>query len=156
MRPAHGLLLALLLVCAASLWYGLSADGDRGEQSADRTAAARNYRAGSDDPVEARVLLAVLNGSGVPRLAADVAMVVGRAGCLAGRVDNAPHDRFRRSLLINRRLPDGWAAELAVALGGVPAVREADPRAGEDAVLLLGADYAVVCRALGLDPAADR
>lgn len=155
MRPAHGLLLGLLILCAASLWYGLSTDDDR-ESLSNRASAPAAAESRAGNPPTPQVLLSVLNGTDIPRLAGDVGMLVGRAGCLAGRIENAPHDRFGRSLLINRRLPDSRARELAAALGGLPVIREADLRAGEDAVLVLGEDYLKVCRTLGLDLDSDR
>jgi hypothetical protein len=46
-----------------------------------------------------------------------------------------------RSLLVNRRLSDRQADELARRLGGIRVIREWDGRVGEDAVLVLGADH---------------
>ncbi len=154
MRLGHGLLLVLVLVCGVSLWYGLRGDGSSAEGRPSVTAAAP-LAAGSRETAEPSVLLAVLNGVGVSQLAGDVAMLVGRVGCMPGRIENAPHSGYRRSLLVNRRLDDDRARDLARSLGGVPVLREADPRAAEDAVLVLGLDYARICAALGMSEAAD-
>ncbi len=54
---------------------------------------------------------------------------------------DAPHDTFSRSLLVNRRLGDDQAAQLAARLGGMPVLREWDPRCREDAVIVLGHDH---------------
>jgi len=94
------------------------------------------------------VHLVVLNGTPVPNLAGDFSLLVGGAGCVADRIDNAPHDGFARSLLIDRRLGEARAAALARRLGDPVLLHEHDAGTTEDAVLVLGADHARLREAL--------
>jgi hypothetical protein len=152
-RVPNLLLLALLIICGLSLWLG------RGEKR--QPAARAPTPAVTTDslppldwgqkPEDSPVHLVVLNGTPRASLAREVSLALTRAGCIAERTDNAPHDHFAESLLINRRLPAGRARELALRLGGLPVLLEKDPRSTEDALLVLGADYARVCRALELE-----
>ena len=151
------LLLALLLVCALSLWLGRSLSPGEPEEPARDLAPAPGPESGLSasgevtGPVaESPIHLVVLNGTAEPGLARDVSLAVTLVGCVTERVDNAPHLHFAKTVLINRRLERGAAADLASRLGGVPVIEERDLRTTEDAVLVLGADYARICRALQL------
>lgn len=151
-RTPNLLLLALLVVCGLSLWLGR---GHKGSPSApaEVPVADGDSQPAPDwvqKPEDSPLHLVVLNGTPRANLAREVGLALTRAGCVAERTDNAPHDHFAESLLINRRLPPDRARKLAGRLGGLPVLLEKDPRSTEDAVLVLGADYARVCRALEL------
>jgi hypothetical protein len=134
------LLLAVVL-CAASVWAGLRGGG----AEADGESAAPLP---SGDEPAAAIHLRVLNGTDRAGLARDLALSLGPAGCVVVGVGNAPADPWPRSLLVNRRLAPNRAEALARRLGGLAVVREWDSRAGEDAVLVLGADWNRVRQAL--------
>jgi hypothetical protein len=137
-RGARRNLLLLLLAGAAglSLWLGRSGSP---EALAPSPAAIQGPA----------LRLVVLNGTAEPNLARDMATGLGLTGCLAERIANAPHPNFERTLLVDRRL-DGRVERLAARLGGLPVLKEADLEAGEDAVLILGADHRRLRPALGL------
>jgi len=97
-----------------------------------------------EDEANPLVHLRVLNGTPQGGLARDFCLLLGRAGCVAESVDNAPHDRFEESLLVNRRLGEDEAKKLARRLGDIPVLREWDDRTSEDAVLVLGLDHSRV------------
>ena len=140
MRGRTVALLAITALALISLGIGAM---NRGRDDAAATGDGRAVLAG-----DAVVQLEIRNGSGVSGLAADLSLLLGRAGATAVLLANAPHEGFDRSLLVNRRLDDETAADLAARLGGVPVVLEFDPAAGADAVLVLGADHARVSAAL--------
>lgn len=148
-----GTALLLLLLAAALISVGIRVTHDRGGRDEDPGATALL----SSDPDHAPpVRLEILNGTGVDGLAGRVATAVGRAGCVAGDLRNAAHDRMPRSLLLNRALEPRRARELAAALGDVPVRWEADAASDADAALLLGADHGRVLAALGLAPDPER
>lgn len=138
MRRNLWLALAAAL-CAASLWAGLRGGGKRG---AVADPAAR----------PATVHLRVLNGTDVPGLARDLGRRLGAVGLVIGGVGNAPRPGPAATMLVNRRLDDRTAADLAGRLGGVPVIREWDGRCSEDAVLVLGPDWRRVSDALDAVP----
>ena len=159
-RPANLFLLALLAICALSFWYTLNrgpettgrteAEKEGGDQSVTQppsTSPAGVWQEGEEETI---VHLAVLNGTEVASLAREVSLALAMSGCVTQHLGNAPHARFERSLLINRRLPPRRAAELASRLGGLEVIEEQDSRTTEDVLLLLGADYERIRRALGL------
>lgn len=134
-------LLVLVGVCAVSLWFGKDlvrqdADGSMKPQPAQTGSAG--YSLSQD---ETPVHLVVLNGTGKPGLAREFSLLLGRVGCVIESVGNVSRGDFSRSLLVNRRLPDERASELAGLLGGIRTIREWDDRRSEDAVLVLGADH---------------
>jgi hypothetical protein len=92
--------------------------------------------------------LAILNGTRVDGLANTFGLSVPVIGCVAERVGNAPHRDFARTLLVNRKLDDATAAAIAQRLGGLPVLKETDMRTTEDAVLVVGEDYAAVLQQL--------
>ncbi len=139
MGAARGVLLAVVLLCIASVGVWIT-HGRDGRAPAVTPSEPAPDRADPNDR-DAVIHLSVLNGTGVSGLAGEVSLRLDRAGCVADRVANAPHDGFARTLLINRRLDDDRAAALAERLGGVRLLREFDARATEDAVLVLGADH---------------
>lgn len=156
MGRGRWLLVAVVLLCAGScVWWRCVRDADRGDAAGGVEAApvaSAVAAAEGDRGTRPIVHLVVLNGTDVPELAGRVALLVGRAGCVAERIGNAPHDRFADSLLVNRRLDDSEAALLAARLGAPRLLREWDPRATEDAVLVLGADHDRIESALDGNP----
>jgi hypothetical protein len=158
------LLIVLLAVCALSFWRAGQDEepGERPERGGGDGAEVAGApvagslgadRAGGEraDPgaaAERPVHLLVLNGTAIDGLAHEIGMAVSLAGCVVERVSNAPHDRFARSLLVNRRLTPNRVARLAERLGGLPVLEERDPRTTEDAVLVLGADHERIRQAL--------
>jgi len=144
-RLRNLLLVVLLAVCAASFWL------------ARQPAAERTTTGSAPAPVvlerpERSVHLAVLNGTREPGLARRLSRDLAYLGCVVVAIDDAPHDSFATSLLVNRRLPAAQVQWLAAALAGVPVVQEWDPRAQEDAVLVLGADHQRLLRGLPAQP----
>jgi hypothetical protein len=143
-------LVALLLLAAVSIWFGRRS-GHEPRDAGGRMPAQSFAAAAASAPEAAQsVHLVVLNGAGVDGLAARVGLLLAAAGCVVERVGDAPHPHFENSLLINRRLPNERAEALAARLGGVRILREWDPRASEDALLVLGADYDAVWKRLQL------
>jgi hypothetical protein len=133
-------LLVVVGVCALSLWFGkdLVRTGERvTEEGPSTNDPAEDF---TISPEETTIHLAVLNGTSETGLAREVGLLLGRAGCVAESVGNAPHRNFSRSLLVNRRLTGRQASVLARRLGGIRVIREWDGREGEDAVLVLGSD----------------
>ena len=140
-------LLVLVALCAVSLWFGKDLVLPAKDPSGD------NHGKPAPEPYElpadaAAVHLVVLNGTGRDGLAREVSLMLGRAGCVAERVGNAPRVKYAESFLVNRRLSDRRARELAARLGGVKVLREWDDRSGEDAALVLGGDWARLAAAL--------
>jgi hypothetical protein len=158
MRRAGNILLAVMVAAGIlSLWWGRResprppVDPGRSGSAALALPLQKEPLAGSRQGEQpAPIHLAVLNGTTQPRLAQQVGLGVALVGCVTERVGNAPHDRFARTLLINRRLSAARARELAERLGGLEIILEREPRATEDAVLVLGADCARVLGSLGL------
>jgi hypothetical protein len=140
-------LLVLVALCGVSLWFGkelvLPAQDPSGSEHPQ--VAPEPYELPAD---AAAVHLVVLNGTGEDGLARDVSLLLGRAGCVAERVGNAPRVKYAESFLVNRRLSDDRARDLAARLGGVKVLREWDDRCGEDAALVLGGDWARLKAAL--------
>lgn len=135
-------LLLFLVVCAVSLWLGKDLVPERSESAQEVDTPSAPVPDYALSKVDAPVHLAVLNGTNEAGLARKISLLLGRAGCVAESVGNAPDRRFARSLLINRKLSDDKAADLARRLGGIPVIREWDGRGSEDAVLVLGGDFA--------------
>lgn len=130
-------LLAITFVCGVSLWLG----GDLVRSRDTELESTTRPEVGPEDltafdPVH----LQVLNGTAEDGLAREFALLLGRAGCVAEKVGNAPHTDFARSFLVNRQLPEARAAQLAAALGGIPILHEFDGRSAADAALVLGRD----------------
>jgi hypothetical protein len=134
-------LLVLVALCGASYWFGkdlVFPGGKGGGVDVPTVPAADRF----DMPTGASAIhLKVLNGTEQSGLARDVGLLLGRAGCVAENVGNAPHRGYAESFLVNRRLTDRRAEDLAGLLGGVRVVREMDGRGSEDAVLVLGDDW---------------
>lgn len=145
MRGRRNLWLLVLAAIFLASWFfgrGTSEDGPETTTIApaeEVVTAAPDWTepAAEEEPVHLRIL----NGTPQSGLARDFSLLLGRAGCVAETVDNASHDRYAESLLVDRRLGDGKARALARKFGGIPVVREWDDRASEDAVLILGADH---------------
>jgi len=135
-------LLVLVAICALSLWFGKDLVQKGKEGPAERPVSTGAGVTFAMPAEETPIHLVVLNGTSESGLAREVSLLLGRAGCVAESVGNAPHRNFARSLLVNRRLSDRHAADLARRLGGIQVIREWDGRGGEDAVLILGADCA--------------
>ena len=94
------------------------------------------------DPARKPIHLLILNGTGQAGLAREFSLLVARAGCVCEGVGNAPRTPVNASFLVNRRLTDDLADDLARMLGGLSVNREWDSRTTEDAVLVLGLDFA--------------
>lgn len=152
MNGGRWALLLVVLICAGScVWWRLGSGDGTSTGHVMPAAAPPTTNAAAAAPsrqVVPIIHLAVLNGTDVPELAGRVGLLVNRAGCVAERIGNAPHERYEDSLLVNRRLDDREVARLAARLGGPRVLREWDPRALEDAVLVLGADHARIEAAL--------
>jgi len=141
-------LLLLVTVCGLSLWFGRDLVRNRTPEPTgepEKIAAATDY---SLEPRQVSIHLLVLNGTSETGLAREVSLMLGRAGCVTERVGNAPGLDVATSYLVNRRLSDTEAGDLARRLGGVPVLKEWDGRGGEDAVLVLGTDWANLTSAL--------
>jgi hypothetical protein len=160
-RSLNLLLLALLIICALSLWWGResipwvsrrSSSASLMPKSTDVTpvtsAALRPAELVADEVIH----VVVLNGTARTGLAREASLALSVSGCVTERLGNAPHAHYPLSLLVNRRLSPKVADAFAARLGGIPVVQEKDSRTTEDAVLVLGADYAGIFRALGLEP----
>lgn len=153
-RPLNPWLLALLAVCAVSVWAGSRGDlpfpgtAPSEEDGGKPVGGSPPDFAEPAHPQDGPAHLAVLNGTGRSGLARQVGLLLPRAGCVAEQVGNAPGGTHPQSLLINRRLPRGRAEALARRLGGLRLLTEWDDRCTEDAVLLLGDDYPSVLAAL--------
>jgi hypothetical protein len=144
-------LLILGAVFFASWFFGRQTSGDEAPAALPQAAEAPPAAApawSETEPEEAPIHLRILNGTPQPGLARDFSLLLGRAGCVAETVDNAPHDHFAASLLVDRRLGEDRARALARRFGGIPVVHEWDRRASEDAVLILGADHDALRRRL--------
>ena len=133
-------LLIVVGVCALSLWFGRDLVRIGTGRSPEKTPSQAADADITMSPEETTIHLVVLNGTSESGLAREVSLLLGRAGCVAERVGNAPHRNFNRSVLVNRRLTGRQASDLARRLGGIRVIREWDGREGEDAVLVLGAD----------------
>ncbi len=153
------LLLVVVCVCAASLWHASARDrrgtgGLGGEPADEKLAKVVPPAEGLPAPWLGEggdyIHLVILNGTETPGLAQDISLALNLFGCVTQRLGNAPHTAFERTLLVNRRLTDAQAAELAGRLGGVAWVTEKDSRTHEDALLVLGADYRRIQEALGI------
>ena len=141
-------LLLLVTVCGLSLWFGRDLVRDRTPDTTgepEKIAVVADY---SLEPRQVSIHLVVLNGTSESGLAREVSLVLGRAGCVTERVGNAPGLDVEDSYLVNRRLSDADAGDLSRRLGGIPVLKEWDGRGGEDAVLVLGADWADLTSAL--------
>ncbi len=152
MRTLRLILLLVVLACAISVGVWVTHGGSRPDGLPARLgmpAATESFPdlANADAP-GGIVHLVILNGTTAANLAGDFSLLVGRAGCVADRIDNAPHAGYTKSLLVNRRLVDERAIALAGRLGGPILLREHDSRATEDAVLVLGADHSRLREAL--------
>lgn len=147
MRPLPFVLVLLLLICAASVGFWLlGSPADPSGPVSTESAPVRSELGTAPVPL---VHLVVLNGTTQQDLAGEMSLRLGGDTCVVDRVGNAPQAEFSRTLLVNRRLDPARLDELAARLGGVPTITEHDPRATEDAVLVLGADHAAVLAALG-------
>jgi len=132
-------LLVVVVICGLSYWFGqdLIRPGDHSpEPSASAAAELPISAAELVEPVH----VLVLNGTDEGGLAREFGLLLGRAGCVAEKVGNAPHGNYERSFLVNRQLSSARAERLAAALGGLPILREFDGRSAADAVLVLGKD----------------
>jgi hypothetical protein len=147
MRLLPFLLVLLLLICVASVGFWLlGSAADPSGPAPKESAPVRSELGTAPVPL---VHLVVLNGTTQQDLAGAMSLRLGGETCVVDRVGNAPHGGFARTLLVNRRLDPARLDRLAARLGGVPVITEHDPRASEDAVLVLGADHAAVLAALG-------
>lgn len=134
-------LLILVGIFALSLWFGKDLVWEGGKDAAPPPAASVGVADYALTDEETPTHLVVLNGTDQPGLAREFSLRLGRAGCVVESVGNTAHRDMDRSLLVNRRLSDRQAQKLAHRLGGIRVIREWDGRVGEDAVLVLGADY---------------
>lgn len=120
-RVAVGLSTLVLVLCAASITFGLFV-----HQTED----------GKTRPL--RVTL--LNGTGIPGIANDAQAELARLGIEVLAVGNAERFDYRESILVARKR-GGEVALLGEVIGCGHVVEQLDRSAGEDASLILGADY---------------
>ena len=132
-------LLVIVGVCALSFWFGKHLVPAGVVKTDVAATAGGEHRLPRDGPAEP-VHLLVLNGTDQGGLAREFGVLLGRTGCVAEMVGNAPHTRYEHSFLVNRRLSAERAGILATDLGGVPVLQEFDRRSSADAVLVLGRD----------------
>jgi len=131
-------LLLTVLICGASYWFGKDLIAVESPMSAGVETPKVGFV--DDEDQEATVHLLVLNGTDRPGLAREFGLLLGRAGCVADQVGNAPHNHFAKSFLVNRLLDASRIKRLAAELGDVPVLIEFDGRSAADAVLVLGRD----------------
>jgi len=134
-------LLIVLTVCGLSLWVGRGAPWPwRKDQGAPVQTAQEAVPKGLAPGLQ----VVVLNGTHVPGLARDFGLLLGRCGLAPVGYGNAAPQDYSRSFLVNRRLPPAKVTGLRNFLGGLPVLQEFDGRGTEDAVLVLGADQALL------------
>lgn len=141
-------LLVLVAICGVSYWFGkdlVFPSGTPDRQESRPVQVADQYELPDE---ETAIHLVVLNGTDRAGLARDISLLLGRAGCVAENVGNAPHRGYKKSFLVNRGLSDDRAEDLASLLGGVRILRERDGRGTEDAVLVVGEDWGKMTSAL--------
>jgi len=168
-QPTNFLLLAFLIVCLFSFWYARSCMPDKVKPTTVRDEELKEVpvessnRPGSESITtwhepenESLVHLVILNGTDIPGLARDISLALAMSGCVTQRLGNAPHTHYQHSLLVNRRLSSQRVNDLADRLGGLIVTEEWDSRTTEDALLVLGADYQRIRRALGLSSELER
>lgn len=141
-------LLVLVMICGVSFWFGKDLVFPSGSSDREVTPPAPVADKYELPDEETAIHLVVLNGTDQTGLARDVSLLLGRAGCVAENVGNASHLGYEESFLVNRRLSDGRAEDLASLLGGVRVLREMDGRGTEDAVLVVGQDWRRLTSAL--------
>ncbi len=131
-------LLLMVAICGASYWFGR----DLIKVSENPLVSPAPARVSFADDAEQRsfVHVLVLNGTDRVGLAREFGLLLGRAGCVADEVGNAPHNHFEHSFLVNRQLDAVRMEKLAADLGGLPILLEFDGRSAADAVLVLGHD----------------
>ncbi|MFT5233429.1 MAG: hypothetical protein ACI9UK_001193 [Candidatus Krumholzibacteriia bacterium] len=136
-------LVVALGVCGMSYWFGKdlvkSADmlNNANEVAQAVELSGMSFAESGNDGA---LHLLVLNGTDQSGLAREFGLLLGRAGCVADKVGNAPHNRYDRSFLVNRQLDSSRIEKLAADLGGLPVLIEFDGRSAADAVLVLGKD----------------
>ena len=121
-RIAVGLSTLVLVLCAASITFGLF------------------VRQTGDDGRARPLRVALLNGTGIPGIAADAQAGLVRLGVEVVEVGNAERFDYRESILVARKR-GGEVSLLGEAIGCGHVVRQLDREAFEDASLILGADY---------------
>lgn len=136
LRTLNFWLFVFLVGCAGSFWLassagfshlGLSFTGEKSEEV--------------DEAPTAPVHLRILNGTDESGLARQFSLLVVSHGCLVEGVGNAAGP-WPESVLVNHRLEPAAALELSRRLADVPVIRQWDERCSEDAVLILGNDFA--------------
>lgn len=146
-------LIVLVAVCALSFWFGKDLVRQATPDSQKKPVSAASY---SLPAAESPSHLIVLNGTGEAGLAREVSLLLGRVGCVAESVGNAPGRDYAATYLVNRRLPERKASDLARRLGGIRVIQEWDARGSEDAVLVLGLDWSEKAADLAGSPGAGR
>ena len=138
-RLANLLLLLVVGICGFSFWLarGRPVPGFLESKGIGSAPVAIQMA----DPLDEPVHLRVLNGTQLSGLAGQVALLLPGLGCVIEGVGNADSWPDSPSVLINRRLSEARARQLAEILGGIPILREWDARTTEDAVLVLGLDH---------------
>jgi hypothetical protein len=121
-RIAVGLSTLVLVLCAASITFGLFVRQTGGDGK------ARPLR------------LALLNGTGIPGIAGNAQAELSRLGVEVVSVGNAERFDYRESILVAKKR-GGEVALLGEIIGCGHVVRQLDREAPEDASLILGADY---------------
>jgi hypothetical protein len=145
LRSLNFWLFLVVLVCGISL---MAASGislpKMGRNQPANPVVAQDWKT---DPGQQPVHLRILNGTGHSGLAREFSLLVSGRGCVVEGIGNAPGS-WPESLLVNRRLSLQSAKGLARQLGSVDVIRQWDERLTEDAVLILGEDFAKLKAAL--------
>ncbi len=139
-RPLNLWLIVIVVICGASIWFGrgIKLPGFKRNPVPEAVVSSDHF---AEQDILPNIHLLILNGTEIVGLAREFSLMVSRIGCVAQGTGNAPTKPWVESILINRRLSDECAQQLAIRLGGIVVLREFDGRTTEDAVLVLGQDY---------------
>ncbi len=135
-------MVVILVVCALSLWFGKDFILPESAKKLNVPVPTAKQEAPESDAGPVHLL--VLNGTAESGLARDFGLLLGRTGCVAEKVGNAPHNDYAKSFLVNRGLPQQRIDQLAADLGNLPVLLEFDGRSTADAVLVLGRDHGAI------------
>ncbi len=145
MRSLNFWLFMMVVVCGISLVFASGVTLPKmGELPKASVPEVQNWQT---DPQEQPVHLMILNGTEHNGLARQFSLLTSGHGCVVETIGNAP-GIWSKSLLVNRHLDHDAAKDLARMMGQLPMIKQWDERQTEDAVLILGEDFAKVKAAL--------